>query len=416
MFKLLPSNRRPRVFSPGYCQPISLLLSLLLCLLTPLSGSVSAADSLPPVFIGFDGEIGHATSTSDEAIIMGARVAMEEVNQSGGVLGGRRLELLIKDNRSVPARGVANIREFAEISDLVAVFGGKFSPVVLEELPILHEKKVIMLAPWSAADKIIDNNYRPNFCFRLSLKDSWAAKTMFDQGVKKGFRRFAILLPLTAWGRSNEQALNDYAAKHPEITISTTQWFHWGEKTLLPQYRKIEEVGTEAIIFVTNEREGAILVGEVAALPAGRRLPIISHWGVSGGDFVQLSGAALQKLDFSTVQTYSFFDRRRPEKLARFYQTAEKLFQVNRPEDISSPVGVAHAYDLVHILALAINQAGSTDRARVRDALEQVRDYDGLIKFYPRPFTPERHEALSPDDLFMGYFRADGAILRHAEE
>ena len=102
------------------------------------------------------------------------------------------------------------------------------------------------------------------------------------------------------------------------------------------------------------------------------------------------------------------------EVFRRFYRTAEKKFNIQGPEDIPSPVGTAHAYDLIHILAAAIDKAGTTARPAIRDALEQVRNYDGLIKFYDRPFTEDRHEALRREDLFMGYFRRDGAILRIA--
>jgi branched-chain amino acid transport system substrate-binding protein len=73
-------------------------------------------------------------------------------------------------------------------------------------------------------------------------------------------------------------------------------------------------------------------------------------------------------------------------------------------------VGLAHAYDLTHILARAIDLAGSTDRPKVRAALEAVRDYDGLIKRYARPFSPVRHEALEPRDLFIARYREDGAL------
>lgn len=73
---------------------------------------------------------------------------------------------------------------------------------------------------------------------------------------------------------------------------------------------------------------------------------------------------------------------------------------------------LAHAYDLTHILARAIDRAGSTDRAAVRAALEQVRNYDGLIKHYPQPFTPTRHEALSPQEVFMARYASDGSIVR----
>ena len=56
------------------------------------------------------------------------------------------------------------------------------------------------------------------------------------------------------------------------------------------------------------------------------------------------------------------------------------------------------------------DQAGSTDRELVRDALEKVRDYRGLVRHYERPFTAERHDALGPGEVLMARFRADGRI------
>ena len=61
-----------------------------------------------PVLVGIDAEFSDATSTSDDAIRLGIRLAIEEINAAGGVLGGRPLKLVERDNRSVPARGVAN--------------------------------------------------------------------------------------------------------------------------------------------------------------------------------------------------------------------------------------------------------------------------------------------------------------------
>jgi branched-chain amino acid transport system substrate-binding protein len=367
------------------------------------------------VIIGFDAEVGHTTSTSDDAIRIGILTAIREINAAGGVLGGRPLELVIKDHRSVPARGIKNIEEFAEIPDLVAVVGGRFTPVMQEEVPILHEKKVILLDAWGAADNIVDNGRTPNFCFRLSLKDSWAIQTMLNHAAKKGAKRFGVLLPTTGWGRSCEKAVKTYLAAHPKLSVTTIQWYMWGDKSLLDKYEAARNSGAEAIVLVANESEGSILVKEVAALPQEKRLPIVSHWGVTGGDFTKLTGEGINQIDFSVVQTYSFFDNRREQKLKQFYKTAGALFKISRPEDIPSPVGMAHAYDLTHILALAINKAGTTDRIKIRDALEQVRNYDGLIKVYPHPFTAERHEALEPRDLFMSRFRSDGSILRIRE-
>ena len=77
-----------------------------------------------------------------------------------------------------------------------------------------------------------------------------------------------------------------------------------------------------------------------------------------------------------------------------------------------SPVGVAHAYDLTHLLARAINKAGSTDRRKIRDALEQLEPYDGLIQRYAKPFSPQRHDALSPERIFMAHYMPDGSRER----
>ena len=109
------------------------------------------------------------------------------------------------------------------------------------------------------------------------------------------------------------------------------------------------------------------------------------------------------------MQTFSFFNARK-EPLARFMATARR-FGIQRVEDIESPVGVAHAYDMMHILARAIELAGSTDRAAVRAALEKVPAHEGLVKRYAPPFTPARHEALGPAELLMARYRRDGAIV-----
>ena len=93
-----------------------------------------------------------------------------------------------------------------------------------------------------------------------------------------------------------------------------------------------------------------------------------------------------------------------------FMATAAK-HGIRRIEDIESPVGTAHAYDMTHILAKAIDLAGKADRSAVRDALEHVREHDGLVKHYAPPFTPARHEALSPAELLLARYRDDGVLV-----
>lgn len=367
-----------------------------------------AADS-KRVLIGIDGEFGLQNSTSAQAIELGVRIAADQINAGGGVLGGRPLEIVTRDHRSIPARGIRNIEEFTAMPGLVAVVGGRFSPVVIEQLPVLKAAKVPFLAVWSAADAIVDNGSTPNYAFRLSLRDSLAMPFMMEAAKKRGLERVGLLLTNTAWGRSNLAAVEKYAARNDSPRVVGTTWYNWQERSLIDEYNKLQAARAQAILLVANDDEAAVLVREMAQLPRDRRVPVLSHWGVTGGRFHKEAGEALKAVDFSVIQTFSFFDARKAP-LDRFMATARK-HGIRRIEDIESPVGVAHAYDMIHILAKAIDIAGSTDRASIRDALEKVKLHDGLVKRYAPPFTPTRHEALGPEQLLMARYRDDGVIV-----
>lgn len=362
-----------------------------------------------PVLVGIDAEFGLANSTSAQAVELGVAIAIRQINGAGGVLGGRKLEIVKRDHRSIPARGIRNIKELAAMPDLVAVFGARFSPVIIEQLPTLKALNVPFLAVWSSADAIIDNGTRPNYAFRLSLRDSLAMPYMLETARRRGHARVGLLLTNTSWGRSNQAAAQRYSEAHAVPAIVDTAWYNWTEPSLIDQYSSLVRAGAQAIVLVANDDEAAVLVREVAALAPAQRVPILSHWGVTGGRFFKEAGEALKAVDFSVIQTFSFFNAR-ADVLERFMATARE-FGIRRIEDIESPVGVAHAYDMMHILARALNIAGTTDRARVRDALEQVPTHRGLVRTYAPPFTAARHEALGKSELLMARYREDGVLV-----
>ncbi len=376
--------------------------------------AVEAAQDAKPVLIGVDAEFGNVNSTSAQAIRLGMQVAIDEINQAGGVLRGRPLKLIEKDNGSLPARSFTNIKEFAAMPDLVAVFCGRFSPAVLDNLPLIHELGMPLLDPWAAADGIIDNNYSPNYVFRLSLKDTWAANVMLAHLKHRRFKRVGLLLTNSSWGRSTNKAAEAYVARKPGITIVATKWVNWDEKedSMLAKIQQLRAAGAEAILLTVNVGEGPTLAKAMLQLPPAERLPIVSHWGVTGGKLPELVGPSFYQLDFSVVQTYTFIGQK-SLVAARVIAAQKVLTGGSGARSIDSPVGVAHAYDLTHILAKAINLAGSTERRAIRNALEKVPAYTGLIKKYTPPFTAGRHEALSEHDVFMAqYSPLDGALER----
>lgn len=377
-----------------------------------LALAAGASPGAAPVLIGLDAEFGYAHSTSAEAIRQGMQIAIEEVNAAGGVLRGRPLALVERANHSVPARSIENVKEMAAMKDLVAVFCGRFSPTVLEVLPTIHEAGLPLLDPWGAADAIVDNGYAPNYVFRLSMRDSWAVSALLVEAQARGLRRVGMLLLNTAWGRSSLKAAEaQVAGSGGRLRIVGTRWFNWNDRSFVEPYQDLRRQGAEAIVLVANANEASILLKEMAALPAAARLPILSHWGITGGELGALAGPALREVELSVVQTYSFIGAT-DARAARVVAAHRRLFGTAGARDIRAPVGVAHAYDLTHLLAKAIARAGSTDRAAIRDALEGLGAHAGLIRAYPRPFTRTRHEALSPEDVFVARYAPDGAIVR----
>ena len=385
-----------------------LLLAAALSFLSP------ASHAQAPILVGLDAEVGDATSTSDEAIRTGIRLAMDEINARGGLLGGRKLQLVERDNRSVPARGLANARELAAMPGLVAFFCGKFSPVAVEHAKVANETGALLLDPWAAADNIVDNGAAVNHVFRLSLRDSWAIAALLKHAQARGLTRVGLLVPNSGWGRSSSKAAETYVATKGGLQLVSTQWYNWGgDMSFLERYRAMRDAGAQAVVLVANEREAAALVKEVAALPAAERLPILSHWGLTGGDFPALAGPALSQVDLVVVQTFALGEAK-GARAQRVVRAALETFKVVDPARVPSAVGLIHAYDLTHLLAAAIERAGSAERAAVRAELQRLPAQEGLMKRYARPFAPDRHEALSEADLFLARFSGDGRLLRDA--
>ncbi len=403
-----PASRR-RALQALTDASTAIVLAPALLVATPARGARADA---APVLIGLDGEFGHASSTSAEAIKQGILIALEEINASGGVLGGRPLQLVERANHAVPARSVANLTEFAAMPDLVAVYCGRFSPTVLEVLPLIEAKQLPLLDPWAAADAIVDNGQQPNFVFRLSLRDSWAAPAMLDHLLRRGAPRTGLLMLNTSWGRGTKLAAEQALARRPRQSIAGTQWMNWDDRedSMGAKYQSLVKAGAQGILLTANAEEAAVLLKAMLALPRHERLPVASHWGVTGGNLPGLVGPQFFELDFAVIQTYSFIGDR-SGAAARVVRAHQRLFGSQGARSIGSPVGVAHAYDLTHLLARAVTRAGSTQRPAVRDALEKLGPYQGLLRRYPQPFTAKRHEALDEKTVLMCRYAPDGALV-----
>jgi branched-chain amino acid transport system substrate-binding protein len=377
------------------CVGVGLVLALVLSL------TVTAwTQGKPPVKVALVAAMSGGSALSGEAIKRGLTIAIDEINARGGVLGGSKIELVIRDEEGNPSKGVTAARDVIEREKAVAVFGGLHSPVGLAMLPVFHELRVPYVGTWAAATNITRNGRTPNFMFRVSANDDIVDHFLAKHVVEKlGKKKPGVILENTPWGASNQEGLTKWLGKLGAPAVGFEK-FNWNDPDMSPQLLRLKNGGADAIVMVANAPEGAQVVKSRAKI--GWDVPTISHWGISGGRFPELTGELADSVVF--VQTYSFFGKQ-SDVGERVIAALKAKYGLKGPEDILAPVGTANAYDAMHLVALALDKAGAADGAKVRDALENLGEYRGLIKTYKRPFTPEEHDALNESDYVLVTWR-----------
>ena len=364
----------------------------------------------PPVWIGFDDAYGLKTNTSAIATEWGIKAALEEINAKGGVLNGRPLKLMTTDNKGISARGKDNFVQLAGTPDLVAVLTGKFSPISVEILPEAHRLKVPMISVWGSADPITDHDHKPSYSFRVSLKDDWGVEAMMNRLASKySVRQGCAILPNTAWGRSAEKVIREKSGPKT-IQFPMVRWYNWGDASLREHYKACLDSRTQGLLFVGNEKEGALLVKEIAEQAQPMRMPVVAHWGAVGGTLHELVGEELSKVRIDFIQTFTFINNQRP-RAVYLADWIMKNHGLKSTQDIPSPVGAAHGYDTVHLLAKAIDTAKTTSPHKIRDALEKLPAFHGAVRHYNKPFTPHRHDALDKSQVLFVKLTPSGHLI-----
>ena len=388
----------------------------------PTDGAGQSADTVR-IYLDADRT---GTRASGISIEQGIRTALSEVDNK---LAGRDVELVIKDHRGNTRRSKKHLEEYLKDDQALVVFSGLHSPPLLANRTFINENRILVLDPWAAAGPITRYPSATNWIFRLSVDDSKAGYVIAKYAVeKRSFKKPALLLEETGWGKSNDRTMKA-ALKQYGIERTTTKWFNWNlkENGARIMLREIVATGADSIFLVANAPEGKTFAKAMASLPLESRLPICSHWGITGGDFPDVINSEMRdKLDLHFIQTrFSFVGNRESGFGTKVFNRAATLFPdaIKKREDIRAPTGFIHAYDLTKILISAIEQKGLSEdikdnRARIRDALENMQDsVQGLIKKYDKPFSryskdnPDAHEALSENEFVMARYGENNEII-----
>ncbi|MCB1997579.1 MAG: ABC transporter substrate-binding protein [Burkholderiaceae bacterium] len=361
------------------------------------SGLAAAAE---PIKIGLVTALSGQSALAGEAITRGLQLAIDELNAAGGVLGGRTFELVRRDDEANPAKGVVAARELIFREKVAVLFGGLDTPVSLAIVPLINQQKVPFMGPWAAGTPVTKNGADPNFAFRVSAVDEIVDVGMLNYAQKTfGTKKPGMMLINNPWGQSNQKGL-EAALKAKGVPSAGIEKFEGNDVDMVPQLTRLKAAGADTIFLVGNVGPSAQVVKSLDRM--GWKVPIVSHWGPAGGRFTELAGPNAKDVHF--VQTYSFFGKQGPvgEKVIKALMA--KYPDIKGPGDITPAVGVANAYDAMHLVAKAIAAAGSTDGDAVRQGFYKIDRHEGLIKTYVKPFSPGVHDAVTADDYVWAQF------------
>ena len=377
------------------------LVTLAIVSVVPAAG-VNAAD---PVKIALVAALSGQSAKSGEGITRGLTVAIDEINARGGVLGGRKIELIRRDDEANPAKGQIAAREVIAQEKVAAIVTGIETPVALAILPITTKEKVPLIGVWAAGTAITRGANQP-YSFRVSAVDELVDKALVKYAMKTfGAKSLGLMRINNPWGESNEKGLGA-ATGEARIKMAGVEKFEQTDVDMVPQLSRLKSAGADTIVIIGSAAPGAQVVKALDRM--GWDVPIISHWGISGGRFAELAGPSAKKVHF--VQTYSFFGKQNEVGANVLAALKAKYPDIKGPGDAIPPVGIANAYDAMTMLAMAIEKGGGTDADKIKQGFYAIGDYHGLIKNYLKPFTPQNHDALNEDDYIMVRYEGEQIV------
>jgi branched-chain amino acid transport system substrate-binding protein len=342
--------------------PLAKIGSHLLVMFAAVIGSAitSRAAEIP---IGVSMPLTGAFAASGTYVLNGARIAVEEINAEGGVLGSP-LKLMVEDNKSNPTESAAVAEKLITGGEVPVMMGAWGSTLTLAAMPVIAEYKVPLLVETSGANKITESG-NP-YIFRIS-----APAYLEAQGLQKRLASFSIkkadfLIINNDWGRSTASDFSKMF-KGNNVEVGLTELMDQSAQDMSAQLSKIKTSDADTLIVTAAVEQLTLVLKQFKALNIDKK--IITTGGSQNPD--QLIAQAGTAADNSThllfFAPWALEATAYPEKSKTFIDAwARKGF---------SPAGLTESfrgYDGIQVIAAAIRKAGKAEPEAIRNAMWTV--------------------------------------------
>jgi branched-chain amino acid transport system substrate-binding protein len=337
-----------------------------LCAVTAVAALSAPAQAADPIKIGLMAESTGPNAEAGVYQINGAKMALEEINKAGGVLG-RQLELRIEDNQSTNPGSVLAVSKLTSGGDLSALIGSVRSTQIQAVAPTVMKAGLPMMI--GGTDYGLTHSNNP-WIFRARPNDGYSAKVIADFGVNTlKLKKWAIVHSTDAFGNGGKNNLTD-ALKAMNITPVSVQGFTSNSQDFTPIVLAIKGSGADVLSsYIANSTDVGIFAKQL------RQLGVKAQWvgspSLSTDTAMKLAGEALH----GTYSIADFAVGSSPEAEAYAKKYKEKY---NLEPDLYS----SWSYDSVNILALAMKNANSTKPEDIQKAIHNIKGYKGVEGTY----------------------------------
>ena len=375
---------------------------------TALTGAAYAADTIK---VGLSGPFTGGSASMGVSMRDGVKLAAEEINNAGGVLG-KKIELIERDDEAKNEVGVQVAQELINKEQVVATLGFINTGVALAAQRFYEEAEIPVINNVATGTPITQQfkapEYKNNYVFRTSANDLIQSSMIAEEAVKRqGFKKPAILADSTNYGQLGQSDMIK-ALGGMGVTPVATEKFNIGDTDMTAQVLKAKEAGADVILTYAIGPELAQIANAMAKL--GWKVPMIGSWTLSMASYIDTAGANGD----GAIMPETFIQLPTTPKRKAFIEAYQKKYNIDR---MPSPVSAAQGYDSVYLLAAAIKQAGSTDGRKIREALENLNTkIEGVVTTYDHPYTAKDHEAISANIPVMGLVKGGRVVPAHPED
>ena len=373
-----------------------------------LAASSLAAMAADPIKIGVNGPFTGGSSSMGVSMRDGVRMATDEINKAGGVMG-RQLLLVERDDEAKNERGVQIAQELINKEKVVAVVGYINTGVALASQRFFQEAKIPVMNNVATGSLVTHqfDDQPENYVFRNAAHDSIQAPMIVEEAItRRGFKKVAILADSTNYGQLGRADL-EKALEQKGVKAVATEKFNIKDVDMTPQLLKAKEAGAEAVLTYAIGPELAQIANGMTKL--GWKVPMIGSWTLSMANFIDNAGPGGE----GARMPQTFIQEPTTPKRQSFIVNYLKTFNPKNSR-IDSPVSAAQGYDSIYLLAAAIKQANSTDGPKIKAALEDLKSpVEGVITTYNQPFSAKDHEAITANIPVFGEVKGQRVVYAY---